>query len=151
MPQNVASTLLRRCRSKALTPPRSYSSNAFVSLPPSVELSPPDNDWSPHNSVAGKRIAVKDNICTIDFPTTCASGILRGFVSPYDATIVKKLKEQGAILCGKTNMDEFGMGSHSIHSTFGPVVNLGRDGKAYSAGGSSGGSAMAVKEGQCWA
>jgi len=94
---------------------------------------------------------VKDNICTIDFKTTCASGVLQDFSSPYNATVVEKLKDAGAIICGKTNMDEFGMGSHSMHSHFGPVVNLDADGKSRSAGGSSGGSAVAVATDSCWA
>lgn len=101
--------------------------------------------------LAGRRIAIKDNICTTEFATTCASGILKDFYSPYDATVVKKLKKADAIICGKTNMDEFGMGSHSTHSYFGPVVNSGTDGKSRSAGGSSGGSAVAVANDDCWA
>jgi aspartyl-tRNA(Asn)/glutamyl-tRNA(Gln) amidotransferase subunit A len=100
----------------------------------------------------GRHIAVKDNICTVDSPTSCASSILQDFQSPFDATVVKKLKELGAHVSGKTNMDEFGMGSHSIHSYTGWVANRGPDGLFnVSAGGSSGGSAIAVAEGNCWA
>lgn len=99
----------------------------------------------------GHDIAVKDNICTINFPTTCASGVLQDFLSPYDATVVQKLKDAGAVICGKTNMDEFGMGSHSTHSFFGPVIYRGLDGESRSAGGSSGGSAAAVANNDCWA
>jgi aspartyl-tRNA(Asn)/glutamyl-tRNA(Gln) amidotransferase subunit A len=101
--------------------------------------------------LSSRNIAIKDNICTVDFPTTCASGILQDFSSPYDATVVQKLKDAGAAICGKTNMDEFGMGSHSTHSFFGSVVNRGLDGKSRSAGGSSGGSAVAVVNNDCWA
>lgn len=62
------------------------------------------------SSLTGKYVALKDNICTIDQPTTCASKILHGFQSPFDATVVEKLKASGALILGKTNMDEFGMG-----------------------------------------
>lgn len=98
----------------------------------------------------GRLIAIKDNICTADIPTTAASGILNNFKSPYDATVVRQVREAGAIAVGKTNMDEFGMGSHNIHSYFGTTY-LQKDGEDKSAGGSSGGSAVAVATGQCWA
>lgn len=100
----------------------------------------------------GQLISVKDNICTRDFPTTCASGILNKFTSPFNATVVDQLEAAGAIVAGKTNLDEFGMGSHSVHSRFGPVKNSrqGRNGQDLSAGGSSGGSAVAVAADQCY-
>ena len=60
--------------------------------------------------IDGQMIAVKDNICTTEQPTTCASAILGGFHSPYPATVVEKLKSAGALIAGKTNLDEFGMG-----------------------------------------
>jgi hypothetical protein len=102
------------------------------------------------SAIDGQLIAVKDNICTTDFLTTCASGILRRFTSPFNATVVELLEDAGAIVAGKTNLDEFGMGSHSTHSYFGPVTNqLGMPTAQYSAGGSSGGSAVAVMTGQC--
>lgn len=96
-------------------------------------------------------VAIKDNICTKDFKTTASSGILKDFTSPYDATVVKLLQRMGAFVVGKTNMDEFGMGSHSTHSHFGPVKMQRRPGEDASAGGSSGGSALAVASAQCWA
>ncbi|MCJ1281386.1 Trimeric GatFAB AmidoTransferase(AdT) complex subunit [Xylographa opegraphella] len=105
-----------------------------------------------NTSLTGKLIAVKDNICTIDFPTTCAAAILKGFQSPYNAHVIQKLEDAGAIVAGKTNLDEFGMGSHSTHSVFGAVHNpLGTERNPVSAGGSSGGSAVAVATEQCWA
>lgn len=55
-------------------------------------------------------VAIKDNICTTDFPTTCASRILKDYSSPYDATVVQRLRAAGAVIAGKTNLDEFGMG-----------------------------------------
>ena len=97
----------------------------------------------------GHLIGVKDNICTTDLPTTAASNTLKNFTSPYDATVVQQLRDMGAIIAGKTNMDEFGMGSHSTHSLFGPVKQAGHGEGELSAGGSSGGSAVAVATGQC--
>lgn len=101
--------------------------------------------------INGKLIAVKDNICTSDLPTTAASSILKSFTSPYDATVIKQLRDAGSIVVGKTNLDEFGMGSHSTHSFFGPVQQSGDNGRALTAGGSSGGSAVAVATEQSWA
>ena len=101
------------------------------------------------SSPFGRLIAVKDNICTDVLPTTAASGILEHFKSPYGATAARKLREAGAIIVGKTNLDEFGMGSHNIHSAF-QATKFERKGEVMSPGGSSGGSAVAVATGQCW-
>ncbi|KAL1856121.1 Trimeric GatFAB AmidoTransferase(AdT) complex subunit [Paecilomyces lecythidis] len=107
---------------------------------------------NPRSPLDGKLVAVKDNICTRDLPTTCASGILEKFNSPFNATVVEKLGSAGAVVAGKTNLDEFGMGSHSTQSWFGPVKQHRKDGShELSAGGSSGGSAVAVATMQCYA
>lgn len=100
----------------------------------------------------GRLVAIKDNICTRELPTTCASGILDKFASPFNATVIDQLENAGAVVAGKTNLDEFGMGSHSTNSRFGLVKNLRRDkeGQDLSAGGSSGGSAVAVAADQCY-
>lgn len=92
--------------------------------------------------LTGIPFAIKDNICVQDKPATCGSNILNNFTSPYDATAVKRLKDAGVIIIGKTNLDEFGMGSSNETSYFGPVANPLNP--AYVPGGSSGGSAAAI-------
>lgn len=113
--------------------------NCFVS----VRQSPKNLERGP---LLGTAFAAKDNIATLLEPTTCASLILRDYQSPFEATVVKQLIAAGLALVGKTNMDEFGMGSSTTFSHFGATLNPNYA-EPRVAGGSSGGSAAAVASG----
>ena len=117
--------------------------NAFVTLHATPEAACEGS--AARGPLAGVPVAVKDNIATTSLSTSCGSRILEGYVSPFDATAVARLRAAGATIVGKANMDEFAMGSSTEHSAFGPVRNPAAPGRV--PGGSSGGSAAVVAAG----
>ncbi len=122
--------------------------NAFITLAKESALSRAReiDSEAHHGMLAGIPVAIKDNISTKGIQTTCASKILTGYVPPYDAHVIEKLKEAGAVIIGKTNMDEFAMGSSTETSFYGATKNPWSLDRV--PGGSSGGSAAAVAGGE---
>ncbi|TBH21486.1 Asp-tRNA(Asn)/Glu-tRNA(Gln) amidotransferase subunit GatA [Thermus thermamylovorans] len=133
-PREVAQAYLERVR--RLDP----GLGAFLSL--NGRLLEEAEALDPSLPLAGLLVAVKDNIATQGLPTTAGSRLLEGFLPPYEATAVARLKALGALVLGKTNLDEFGMGSSTEHSVFFPTKNPFDPSRV--PGGSSGGSAAAV-------
>lgn len=121
--------------------------NACLTPPKELRSSLLKQAQSAHPSgvLYGMPIAVKDNICTLEFTTSCGSKILEGYRSPYEATAVTKLKAAGALIAGKANCDEFAMGSSTEHSAYGRTLHP--TDKTRVPGGSSGGSATLVAAG----
>ncbi len=124
---------------------------SFISLDPeralqSAEQADKERSRGAAGPLRGIPLSIKDLLCTRDRQTTCGSKMLEGFMPPYDATVVEKLNEQGAVIVGKASMDEFAMGSTSENCAFGVPSNPWNC--DYVAGGSSGGSAASVASGQ---
>ncbi|GAA5949756.1 hypothetical protein JCM3765_007678 [Sporobolomyces pararoseus] len=159
LPARLSSTLQRAHR---INP----KLNAFTQLSSQSELetqyAATQREGKGKGKLDGKLVGVKDMFATTGdgSRTTCASRILKDYQSPFEATVVRQLRQEGALVAGKTNMDEFGMGSANFHSHFGPTVNpAGAQGldstlelsesEQRVAGGSSGGSAAAVSAGLC--
>ncbi|MCZ7384573.1 MAG: Asp-tRNA(Asn)/Glu-tRNA(Gln) amidotransferase subunit GatA [Candidatus Methanoperedens sp.] len=122
--------------------------NAFITVATENALArAKEIDSEGHDGpLAGIPVAIKDNISTKSILTTCASKILTGYVPPYDAHVIERLKEAGAVIIGKTNMDEFAMGTSTETSFYGPTRNPWDLDRV--PGGSSGGSAAAVAGGE---
>lgn len=143
-PEEVVEECLARIRSSSL--------NAFITVDEQgarrdAEAARRAIESGSSDVLTGIPLALKDNICTRGILTTCASNILANFVPTYDATVVAKLKSRGAIIIGKTNLDEFAMGSTTTTSNIGPARNPWDETRT--PGGSSGGSAAAVAAGLC--
>jgi aspartyl-tRNA(Asn)/glutamyl-tRNA(Gln) amidotransferase subunit A len=132
----VADRLLKAKRLNALLTPAKELRQALAAQAQTVH---------PSGVLYGMPVVVKDNICTLEYDTTCGSKILEGYRSPYEATVITRLKAAGALIAGKANCDEFAMGSSTEHSAYGRSVHP-LD-KARVPGGSSGGSAALVAAG----
>jgi len=118
--------------------------NAFVWMD-KERIEKSARDLGGKGPLAGVPVAIKDNICVKDEPTTCGSNVLKGFKPPYDATVIEKLRNAGAVIFGKANMDEFAFGSSCETSCYGPTRNPWD--RECIPGGSSGGCAAAVASG----
>ncbi len=122
--------------------------NAFLEIDRKGALNTAESPAAPEDhsrSLAGIPIAIKDNLCVQGMQTSCGSRILGDYHPPYNATVIERLRNAGAVIIGKTNCDEFAMGSSNENSAFGPVRNPWDTSRV--PGGSSGGSAAAVAAG----
>lgn len=134
--------------------------NAFITITDTISKDQSEKssnrykNKTPISQLDGIPVAMKDNFCTANIKTTCASKMLENFIPPYDATVCQRLLNAGAVLVGKTNLDQFAMGSGTVDSIYGPTKNIWKffdnEDDFYIAGGSSGGSAVAVATGICY-
>ena len=129
--------------------------NSFITLTPERALKQAEladqrlkGSGQEPTALTGVPVMVKDNFSTQGVETTAASKILKGYIPPYDGTAVQLLKESGAVILGKGNLDEFAMGSSNENSAFGPVHNPWNTDRV--PGGSSGGPGAAVAAGECF-
>jgi aspartyl-tRNA(Asn)/glutamyl-tRNA(Gln) amidotransferase subunit A len=136
--EEVVSSCLERIDSGKL--------NTFITIANESAIEAAQKNEGHTGPLAGVPIAIKDNISTKGIQTTCASRILGGYVPPYDAHVIERLKEAGAVIVGKVNMDEFAMGTSTETSYYGPTLNPWNTGTV--PGGSSGGSAATVAAGE---
>ena len=144
------SALLKEAMQRLAMMDKYHALNAFVyRIPQAVAMQEVTKQIakgvSPNSPLRGKLVALKANFCVKDWPSDACSKALSGYVSPFDSTIASRLRANGAVLTGLTNMDEFGMGSTGETSLHGPAVNPW--GSDLSCGGSSSGSAVAVATG----
>lgn len=155
---NITSTDLTKASLQRLRKTSKF--NAFITVTEDEALQGAQSSTDRYSNgkslseLDGIPIAIKDNFCTNNIKTTCASKMLENFVPSYNATVYDKLKSVGAILIGKSNLDQFAMGSGTVDSIYGPTKNLwcysNDDEDFYIAGGSSGGSAVTVASGICF-
>jgi len=144
--RSITESVLRRIKEKET------GINAFITILEEEALKQADEadmrfqKGRPKSLIDGIPVAIKDNLCTKGIKTTCASKILKDYIPPYNATAVQKVIDHGAVLVGKTNLDEFAMGSSTENSIFGPTRNPVNTNCV--PGGSSGGSAAAVRTGE---
>jgi aspartyl-tRNA(Asn)/glutamyl-tRNA(Gln) amidotransferase subunit A len=144
--REITESVLERVRE------REGAIHAYITVTPEAARRQADladekiREGGPLSPLTGIPVAVKDNLCTKDIRTTCASKMLANYAPPYDATVVNRLRSEGMVMIGKTNMDEFAMGSSTENSALGPTLNPADP--RLVAGGSSGGSAAAVAAGE---